>query len=97
MEGKSNEITALPALLRLPDVTMNEDQSWIRKDHAPENLATLRHLALNLIKQANLPKASVRRRLKKAGLDNSCLEAIPVSYRSPWVPIDENAQSDIIS
>ena len=60
------------------DVTMNEDRSRIRKEHAPENLALLRRLALNLIKKTKLPKASVRGSIKKAGWDNSFLEAILV-------------------
>ena len=30
---------------------MNEDQNRVRKDPAPENLAVLRHIALNLLKQ----------------------------------------------
>jgi predicted transposase YbfD/YdcC len=61
------------------DVTMNEDRSRIRKDNAPENLATLRRIALNIIKQEKTLKASVRRRIKKAGWDNSYLETILVS------------------
>ena len=60
------------------DVTMNEDRSRIRKDHAPENLALLRRLALNLIKKTKRPKASVRGSIKNAGWDNSFLEAILV-------------------
>lgn len=60
------------------DVTLNEDQSRIRKDHAPENLAILRRLALNLIRKAKPPKASVRGSIKKAGWDNSFLETILV-------------------
>ena len=60
------------------DVIMNEDQSRVRKDHAPENLALLRRLALNLIKKAKSPKKSVRASIKKAGWDNSFLEAILV-------------------
>jgi len=60
------------------DVTMNEDRSRVRKDHAPENLALLRRLALNLIKKTKRPKASVRGSIKKAGWDNSFLEAILV-------------------
>jgi len=60
------------------DVIMNEDQNRIRKDHAPENTALLRRLALNLIKKAKPPKESVRGSIKKAGWDNSFLEAILV-------------------
>ena len=33
------------------DVTCNEDRSRIRKDHAAENMASLRHVALNLLRQ----------------------------------------------
>jgi predicted transposase YbfD/YdcC len=61
------------------DVTMNEDRSRIRKDHAPENLALLRRLALNLIRKTKPPKASVRGSIKKAGWDDSFLAAILVS------------------
>ena len=32
------------------DVTFGEDNSRIRKDNAPDNLAVIRHLALNLLK-----------------------------------------------
>jgi len=60
------------------DVTLNEDGSRIRKDHAPENMALLRRLALNLIKKTKPRKASVRGSIKKAGWDNSFLEAILV-------------------
>jgi predicted transposase YbfD/YdcC len=58
------------------DVTLHEDASRIRTDNAPENLATLRRLALNLVTQAKVPKASVRRRIKRAGWDNAYLEAL---------------------
>jgi predicted transposase YbfD/YdcC len=60
------------------DVTLNEDQSRVRKHHAPENLALLRRLALNLIRKTKPPKTSVRGSIKKAGWDNSFLEAILV-------------------
>lgn len=61
------------------DVTMNEDKSRIRKDHAPENLALLRKIALNSIKRESSSKSSVRVRIKKAGWDNSYLEKVLVS------------------
>ena len=61
------------------DVTLNEDHSRLRKDHAPENLALVRRLALNLIKKAKPPKASVRGSLKRAAWDNAFLEAILVA------------------
>lgn len=61
------------------DVTMNEDQSRIRKDHAPENMALLRRLVLNLIRKAKPAKKSVRGSIKRAGWDNSFLEAVLVA------------------
>jgi predicted transposase YbfD/YdcC len=60
------------------DVTFNEDQSRVRTRHAPENLAALRRLALNLLRKAKAPKASVRASLKRAGWDLSFLETILV-------------------
>ena len=61
------------------DVTFNEDASRIRKDHAPENLATLRKIVINLIKRQKNTKASIRSRLRKAAWDNSYLETLLVS------------------
>ena len=33
------------------DMTFDEDRCRIRKDNAPENMASLRHIVLNMIKQ----------------------------------------------
>ena len=60
------------------DVTFNEDASRIRKDNAPENLAMLRKIVINLVKKQKNTKASVRGRLKRAAWDNSYLETILV-------------------
>lgn len=54
------------------DVVMNEDQARARKDSAPENLALLRRLALNIIKR-NQDKGSNRIKFKRAGWDNQFL------------------------
>ncbi len=48
-------------------MTFREDESRIRKDHAPENLATIRKTVLNLIK-LNKPKGMS---FKKAKLVSS--------------------------
>ena len=55
------------------DVQMNEDGSRIRIDHAPENFATLRGIALNLLRQDKTTYGGVRARQKLAGWDNDYL------------------------
>jgi len=54
------------------DVIMNEDQDRTRLGHGPENLAVLRHMALNVI-QAEPSKGSLRGKLKRAGWDDAYL------------------------
>jgi hypothetical protein len=51
-------------------VSFNEDHSRIRKDHAPENLAVVRHFALSALKQLPEPKrASIKRKRKLCAYD----------------------------
>ena len=47
------------------DVTFDEDRARNRCDHGPENLATLRRLALNLLRSAR-PDISIRRKRKRS-------------------------------
>jgi predicted transposase YbfD/YdcC len=54
------------------DVHFSEDRNRARKDNAPENLALVRKLALNIL-QAIPDKASIRRRIKRAGWDDTFL------------------------
>ena len=54
------------------DMTFNEDQSRIRKDHGAENFGLLRRFAIGIIKQ-DISKGSIRRKRKKAGWDDSFL------------------------
>jgi predicted transposase YbfD/YdcC len=64
------------------DVTLNEDMSRVRKDNAPENLATLRRIAVNMVKKDKTPmkgRPSIRRAMKRAAYLNNSLEHILVS------------------
>jgi predicted transposase YbfD/YdcC len=55
------------------DVTFNEDRSRIRKDNAPENMAALRRLALNLLRQNRLRSISLRQKRLLCSLDEDYL------------------------
>jgi predicted transposase YbfD/YdcC len=55
------------------DIAFREDESRIRKDHAPQNMAVLRHLALNLLKQDTSVKVGIAAKRKMAGWDNDYL------------------------
>jgi predicted transposase YbfD/YdcC len=56
------------------DVHFAEDGNRARKDNAPENLAILRRLALNILRTLPDP-ASLRRKIKRAGWDDTFLMA----------------------
>ena len=55
------------------DVTFGEDDSRIRKDNAPENLAVIRHIALNLLKLDTSSSISIKGKRNKAGWDEDYL------------------------
>jgi len=57
------------------DVTMNEDQMRNRMDHAPQNLAILRHMALNLIR-TETSKGSLRKKFRRAAWSDSFLAKV---------------------
>lgn len=49
------------------DIAFREDESRVRKDHGPQNLAILRQMALNLLKQETTLRASIRSKRLNAG------------------------------
>jgi predicted transposase YbfD/YdcC len=55
------------------DIAFREDESRIRKDHAPQNMVVLRHLALNLLKRDTSVKVGIAAKRKMAGWDNHYL------------------------
>jgi predicted transposase YbfD/YdcC len=57
------------------DVQFDEDGNRARKDNAPENLAILRRLALNILRSHPDP-TPIRRKIKRAGWDDAFLTAM---------------------
>jgi len=55
------------------DLAFNEDHSRVRKDHAPENLAVLRHMAVNLLKQEKTVKNGIKAKRLLCGWDTDYL------------------------
>jgi predicted transposase YbfD/YdcC len=58
------------------DVTFDEDDLRIRKENAPQNLATVRHLALNLLRQEQTHRRGIQGRIRRAGWDDDYLRQV---------------------
>jgi predicted transposase YbfD/YdcC len=58
------------------DVVFHEDANTVRLGHAPEHLASIRHLAFNLIRQERSSKGSIATKRFRAALDDSYLCSI---------------------
>jgi predicted transposase YbfD/YdcC len=61
------------------DVSFREDESRVRKDYAPENLAVLRHITLGMLKQDTTVKKSIKSKRLRACADQNYLEKIVFS------------------
>ena len=57
------------------DVVFHDDLARLRTGHGPENMAIVRHMAINLVRQAT-PTASLKNRRKLAVWDLSYLETL---------------------
>jgi predicted transposase YbfD/YdcC len=55
------------------DIAFREDEARIRTQHAPHNMAILRHIALNLLKQDLSVNVGIAAKRKMAGWDNAYL------------------------
>lgn len=58
------------------DIAFREDESRVRVGHAPENLAVLRHIALNLLRQEPTAKVGIHNKRLKAGWDAAYLTTL---------------------
>lgn len=55
------------------DIAFREDESRLRKDYGAVNFATLRHIALNLLKQERTLKVGIKNKRLRAGWDHEYL------------------------
>lgn len=55
------------------DMAFREDNSRVRKDHAPQNFAIIRQLALNLLQRDTSLKVGINAKRKRAGWDHDYL------------------------
>lgn len=60
------------------DMSFNDDHSRIRKENAPQVMAVVRHIALNLLQltKNQMKRQSIKRLRKNAGWDDSILTTI---------------------
>lgn len=58
------------------DVTCRDDDSRIRKGNAPQNIAIVKHMALNILQKAKQKRDSIKQLRKAAGWDNKQLLSI---------------------
>jgi predicted transposase YbfD/YdcC len=58
------------------DIAFHEDGCRVRKDHGAQNLAILRHIALNLLKRERTSKVGVKNKRLKAGWDQRYLRKV---------------------
>jgi predicted transposase YbfD/YdcC len=55
------------------DIAFREDECRVRNGYAAQNLATLRHIAVNLLKQEKTAKVGVKSKCLRAGWDEDYL------------------------
>jgi hypothetical protein len=63
------------------DVTFKEDSCWVRTGYGPENLSTLRKLALQVVSQQK-DKLSLQKRRVKAAYDVNYLKKLFTKYHA---------------
>jgi predicted transposase YbfD/YdcC len=58
------------------DIVFREDESRVRKGNGPQNLAVMRHIALNALQQETTSKVGIKNKRLRAGWDNAYLLAV---------------------
>jgi predicted transposase YbfD/YdcC len=58
------------------DIAFREDECRVRKDHGPQNLVILRHIAVNLLKQEKTAKVGISNKRLRAGWDEEYLRTV---------------------
>jgi hypothetical protein len=70
------------------DLAFREDESRVRLGQADENLAVLRHISLNLLRQEHSSRVGIHPKRLKAGWDTSYLQRVLAGVnemRLPWL------------
>jgi hypothetical protein len=65
--------TKIPTSFNRAQFVAQFNKSRVRKDNAPQNMAMLRHVALNLLKADTSTKVGIKTRRKMAGWSNEYL------------------------
>ena len=58
------------------DLAFREDESRVRRGHADENLAVLRHSSLNLLRQEHSSHVGIHTKRLKAAWDQTYLQRV---------------------
>lgn len=58
------------------DGAMNEDDCRIRRGNTAELYSDIRHIAVNILRQESIFKAGLRRKMRKAAMDDNYLAAV---------------------
>jgi hypothetical protein len=58
------------------NIAFLEDECLVRKNHAAENLAFLRHMALNLLKNEKIAKGGIHAKRLRAGWNSDYLFSV---------------------
>ena len=58
------------------DLAFREDESRVRQGYADENLAVVRHISLNLLRQEHSSRVGIHTKRLKAGWDNTYLQRV---------------------